>query len=95
MEKKWTLTITAVCWSGGFSHELTLEETTTTAPDWDTVGIAEWINDGKDFEDLRQIIEHAEEHDVKYTVTARDENGNITYTESMWESDAAKIAMEV
>lgn len=93
--KNYTLTITAAGWDGGFSYEQTIEETETTSPDWDKSGFAEWINDGKDMEDLAQIIDHADEHDVKFTVTVRDENGNTTYKDSMWESDAAKIAMEV
>ena len=94
--KKYTLTITAAEWNGtGFDYEQTIEITETTSPDWDTAGIAEWINDGKDVEDLNQIIEHADEHDVKFTFTVSDENGNVTYNGSMWESDAAKIAMEV
>lgn len=92
----YTLTITAAGWSkGGYDYEQTIEETKTTSPDWDTAGFAEWINDGKDMEDLHRIIEHAAEHDVRFTVTVRDENGNTTYKDSMWESIAAKIAMEV
>lgn len=94
--KKYTLTITAAEWNGtGFDYEQTIEISETTSPDWDTAGFAEWINDGKDMEDLNQIIEHADEHDVKFTFTVSDENGNVTYNDSMRESDAAKIAMEV
>lgn len=94
--KKYTLTITAAGWSnGGYNYEQTIEETKTTSPEWDTAGFAEWINGGKDFEDLQEIVDRAEEHDVKFTVTVKDENGNTTYKASMWESDAAKIAMEV
>ena len=94
--KKYTLTIVAAGWSGsGYDYEQIIEKTETNAPDWDTAGIAEWINGGKDMVDLAQIIEHADEHDVKFTVTISDENGNVTYNDSMWESDAAKIAMEV
>lgn len=94
--KKYTLTIVAEEWNGaGFDYEQIIEETATTSPVWDTAGIAEWINAGKDMEDLAQIIEHSDEHDVKFTFTVSDENGNVTYNDSMWESDAAKIAMEV
>ena len=93
--KKYTLTITVAEWNGtGFDYEQTIEITETTSPDWDSAGIAGWINDGKDVEDLNQIIEHADEHDVKFTFTVSDENGNVTYNYSMWESDAAKMAME-
>ena len=92
--KNYTLTITAEGWSnGGWDYEQTIEETKTTSPDWDTAGFAEWINDGKDMEDLNQIIVHAEEYDVKFTATVRDANGDITYRAGMWESVAAKIAM--
>lgn len=96
MEKKWSLVITAQGWNGtGFDYEQNVECTETTSPDWDNLGLAEWINDGKDFEDLSRIIENADEHDVKFTATIYDEFGNTTYKASMWESDAAKIAMEV
>lgn len=94
MEKKWLLLIVAAEWNGaGFDYEQIIEDTETNAPDWDTHGFAEWINDGKDYRDLQQIVENADEHDVKYTVTISDGLGNITYTETMWESVAAKMAL--
>ena len=93
--EKYTLTITAAGWNGtGFDYEQTIENTETNTPEWDFAGIVEWINDGKDVEDLAQIIEHAEEHDVKFTFTVTDENGNVTYDADMWESQAAQIALE-
>lgn len=96
MEKKWTLSILAAEWNGaGFDYEDIIEESAVNSPDWDTYGLAEWINDGKDYGDLYQIIENADEHDVKYTATIYDELGNITYQESMWNSDAAKFALGV
>lgn len=96
MEKKWTLTIVAAEWNGtGFDYEQIIENTETNAPDWDTYGLAEWINGEKSAEDLAQIIENADVHDVKYTATIYDEYGNTTYHESMWESDAAKFALGV
>ena len=89
------LTIVAEEWNGsGIDYTQCIEDTETNKPDWDTDGIAEWINDGKDMEDLNEIIERADEHDIKFTFTISDENGNVTYEESMWESDAAKLAME-
>lgn len=96
MEKKWTLTIVAAEWNGtGFDYEQFIESTETDVSDWDTYELAEWINDGKDYGDLYQIIGNADEHDVKYTATIYDEFGNTTYHESMWESDAAKFALGV
>lgn len=93
--KQYTLTIIAAEWNGaGFDYEQIIEQTKTTSPDWDLDGIAEWINDGKDVEDLNQIIENADDHDVKFTFTVSDENGNVTYDAEMWESQAAHIALE-
>lgn len=95
--EKYTLTVAARVWMEGgfFGYDDIIEKRETGSPQWNLAGFAEWINDGKDFEDLQEIIDHVEEHDVKFTATVRDEKGNITYKDSMWESDAAKIALEV
>lgn len=96
MEKNYGLTITAQEWNGsGFDYEDIVLSTEINVPEWDTYALAEWINDGKDYGDLYQIIENADDHDVKYTATIYDEFGNVTYQESMWESDAANFALGV
>ena len=96
MKKEWSLTIGAQEWNGtGFDYEQIIETTETNVSEWDTYGLAEWINDGKDVEDLTQIIENADVHDVKYTAIIYDEYGKTTYHETMWESDAAKFALGV
>lgn len=94
MSKKYRLTIVAEEWNGsGIDYTHCIEDTETNIPEGDTDGMAAWINEGKDFEDLNHIIENADEHDIKYTFTISDENGNVTYEDSMWESEAAKLAI--
>lgn len=96
MKKNYTLTITAANWEQGCTcGESIIETSKTTAPDWDMDGFAEWINDGKDMEDLQRIIDREDYADVQFTVTVTDENGNVTYDATMWESQAARIAMGV
>lgn len=94
--KQYTTRITAAGWSGtGFDYEQVLVVDKTTAPDWDRDEFIEWINDGKDFEDLQEIVDNRGEHDAKYTVTVYDDDDNITYSCSVWESEAAETALEV
>lgn len=94
--KNYTLRIEAAGWSGtGINYEQVIEETETTDPDWDREGFIDWINEGKDFEDMQRIVDRKEEHDVRFTVTIYDEEGNTTYTERVWESEAAETALKM
>lgn len=94
--KQYTSAIVAAEWNGaGFDYEQLLVSASTNVSVWTREEFIDWINDGKDFEDLQEIVANRDKHDVKYTVTVYDDDDNIAYSCSVWESEAAETALEV
>lgn len=93
--KQYTLAIVADEWNGsGFDYEQLLLRSETNVSEWTREEFIDWINDGKDFEDLQEIVANRDKHDVKYTLTVYDDDDNITCSYVIWESSAAETALE-